>query len=113
MERALRSLDFGIPFATHLRRKRKLFRMIGSMSEQILTALILAAGMGRRLAQECVESPKGFLTLGEKSIVEESFDKLVAVGIERVVTTRRCFSAISRDESALPITPGHSLRRSP
>ena len=39
-------------------------------------------------------------------------DKLVAVGIQRVVTTRRCFSNVSRDELALPITPGHSLRRS-
>ena len=49
------------------------------------TAVILAAGLGTRIAGEHNESPKGFLVVGEKAIVEESVDKLVAAGIERVV----------------------------
>ena len=49
------------------------------------TAVILAAGLGTRIAGEHSESPKGFLVAGEKAIIEESVDKLVAAGIERVV----------------------------
>jgi len=58
---------------------------MGSMHENVVTAVILAAGMGRRLADEYADSPKGFLALGGKSIVEELIDKLVVVGIQRVV----------------------------
>jgi choline kinase len=52
---------------------------------ELRTALILAAGMGARLAGQHTESPKGFLVMDDKAIVEESIDKLVAVGIERVL----------------------------
>jgi len=41
--------------------------------------------MGTRLGELGTEVPKGFLKLGEKPIVEESIDKLVAVGVNRVV----------------------------
>lgn len=46
------------------------------------TACILAAGMGGRLQ---LDHPKGFLTLGERPIVEESLIKLFDCGVERVV----------------------------
>ena len=55
------------------------------MSGPIRSAVILAAGMGTRLASQHSESPKGFLEIGSKPIVEESVDKLIEVGIERVV----------------------------
>ena len=53
---------------------------------EVRTAVILAAGMGTRLANQHDESPKGFLRVSEDApIIEESVDKLVAAGIERVV----------------------------
>ena len=51
----------------------------------IQTAVILAAGMGTRLGKLGTEIPKGFLKLGDKPIIEESIDKLVAIGVKRVV----------------------------
>ena len=51
----------------------------------ITTAVILAAGRGTRLAAHVQDYPKGFLRLGEKPIVEESIDRLVAAGIEDVI----------------------------
>jgi choline kinase len=55
------------------------------VSAPIRTAVILAAGMGTRLAGQHSESPKGFLEIDAKPIVETSVDKLVAAGIERIV----------------------------
>lgn len=49
------------------------------------TAVILAAGRGTRLAGEVSDRPKGFLTLGERPIVEESVGRLAAAGIRDVV----------------------------
>ena len=57
----------------------------GSRAHELRTAVILAAGMGTRLAGQHADSPKGFLVVDEKAIVEESVDKLVAAGIERIV----------------------------
>lgn len=51
----------------------------------VRTAIILAAGMGIRLGARGELMPKGCLRLGEKSIVEESLLRLLAVGIERIV----------------------------
>lgn len=51
----------------------------------IHTAVILAAGMGTRLKALGREAPKGFLRLGEKPIIEESVDKLIAAGIDNIV----------------------------
>jgi choline kinase len=55
------------------------------VGESIDTAVILAAGMGRRLGEAGTSCPKGFLRLGERPIVEESVLRLRACGIERVV----------------------------
>jgi len=51
----------------------------------IRTAIILAAGMGLRLEERGKLMPKGCMCLGEKSIVEESILRLLAIGIERIV----------------------------
>ncbi|MSR62057.1 MAG: phosphocholine cytidylyltransferase family protein [Planctomycetes bacterium] len=48
-------------------------------------AMILGAGMGVRLKELGQHTPKGFLRLGARPIVEEALERLAAVGIERVV----------------------------
>lgn len=52
---------------------------------RVRQALILAAGMGVRLREIGQATPKGFLRLGQRPIVEESLERLSAEGIERVV----------------------------
>jgi len=54
-------------------------------SAKISSAVILAAGMGTRLRGEVEDVPKGFLRLGQRPIIEESIDRLVAAGIREVV----------------------------
>ncbi|MCC7259055.1 MAG: phosphocholine cytidylyltransferase family protein [Gammaproteobacteria bacterium] len=49
------------------------------------TAVILAAGQGKRLREVVEGYPKGFLALGARPIVEESLLRLLAQGIEEVV----------------------------
>jgi choline kinase len=49
------------------------------------TAVILAAGMGTRLRDELEHCPKGFLRLGEHSIIEESISTLTAAGVNDIV----------------------------
>ena len=58
---------------------------LNSHVDAIRTAIILAAGMGVRLKERSKLTPKGCIRLGEKSIVEESLLRLLAVGIERIV----------------------------
>jgi len=52
---------------------------------RIKTAVILAAGMGTRLKELGQLQPKGFLKLGEKTIIEESINRLSQSGIERII----------------------------
>ena len=47
-------------------------------------AVILAAGLGSRLSDENDGKPKGLLQLGKQSIIEESIDKLIKSGIEKI-----------------------------
>jgi 2-aminoethylphosphonate-pyruvate transaminase len=49
------------------------------------TAVILAAGLGTRLAGEVTDRPKGLLRIGDRPIVEESIANLRSNGIEDVV----------------------------
>ncbi len=49
------------------------------------TAIILAAGLGSRLNEVGKLAPKALLCLGERSIIEESIQRLLAVSIERIV----------------------------
>jgi 2-aminoethylphosphonate-pyruvate transaminase len=55
------------------------------MAGAVRSAIILAAGMGSRLAARGTQTPKGLLRFGELPIVEESLLKLAAAGIEQVV----------------------------
>lgn len=48
-------------------------------------AVLLAAGVGRRLGERGRDRPKGFLRLGARPIVEESLERLRSAGVERVV----------------------------
>ncbi len=55
------------------------------------TAVILAAGRGTRLAGHVGDYPKGFLTLGEFPIIEESIARLEQAGITDVlIVTGHC-----------------------
>jgi 2-aminoethylphosphonate-pyruvate transaminase len=55
------------------------------VAEPLGTALILAAGVGRRLGARGVPQPKGFLEIGGRPIIARSLDCLRDAGIERVV----------------------------
>lgn len=52
---------------------------------KIETAVILAAGMGTRLNELGRSQPKGFLKLGELTIIEESINRLIRSGIQRII----------------------------
>jgi choline kinase len=54
-------------------------------TNEICTAVILAAGMGVRLQEVGKRIPKGCMRLGDKSIVEESVLRLLSQGIERII----------------------------
>jgi choline kinase len=56
-----------------------------SSSSRLRSAIILAAGLGSRLNEAGKFAPKGLLRLGAKPIIEESIQRLLAVGIERIV----------------------------
>ncbi|MBK8762904.1 MAG: phosphocholine cytidylyltransferase family protein [Sulfuritalea sp.] len=51
----------------------------------IREAVILAAGLGRRLGDLAGSRPKGFLDIGGVSLIERSIGKLYSIGIERIV----------------------------
>lgn len=51
----------------------------------VRTAVILAAGLGTRLAGEITDRPKGLLRIGQRPIVEESIENLREAGIDDIV----------------------------
>jgi 2-aminoethylphosphonate-pyruvate transaminase len=51
----------------------------------IASAVILAAGQGKRLREAVQDHPKGFLRLGSRPIIEESVQRLAAAGIHDVL----------------------------
>jgi len=51
----------------------------------IKTAVILAAGKGTRLGDRALEMPKGFLKIGEETLIERSFRLLKKNGIENII----------------------------
>ncbi|OAD22430.1 nucleotidyl transferase/aminotransferase, partial [Candidatus Thiomargarita nelsonii] len=55
------------------------------MANPVTTAVILAAGLGSRLKALGTDKPKGFLKLGEKSIIEESIEHLHNSGICNII----------------------------
>ncbi len=55
------------------------------MSEQIKTAVILAAGMGNRLGKHNNNQPKGLLRIGTLPIIHDSINKLRRAKVENIV----------------------------
>ncbi len=51
----------------------------------IKTAAILAAGRGTRIKKKTDGKPKGFLSVCNESIIEQSIHKLICCGIERII----------------------------
>lgn len=51
----------------------------------IKTAMILAAGEGRRMRPLTLSTPKPLLKVGDKSLIEHHIHKLVAAGVTRIV----------------------------
>jgi 2-aminoethylphosphonate-pyruvate transaminase len=51
----------------------------------IITAVILAAGLGSRLKHHTQDKPKGFLVLDKLPIIEESIQKLISAGISKIL----------------------------
>jgi len=47
----------------------------------IKVAVILAAGLGRRLKEKTALKPKGFLEIESISLIQRSIDKLLSSGI--------------------------------
>jgi choline kinase len=58
---------------------------VAGATAEVREAVILAAGRGIRLAEIGRQIPKGFITLGEKPIIEESIERLRQAGIARIV----------------------------
>ncbi|AMP97400.1 Nucleotidyl transferase [Pedobacter cryoconitis] len=54
------------------------------MTTKIETAVVLAAGAGIRI-REFFDVPKGFIKINDRPIIEISVEKLIAVGINRIV----------------------------
>lgn len=52
---------------------------------KIKTAVIVAAGMGKRLGSRANGRPKGFLVIDKKPIIEHSIAKLLEMGIDKIV----------------------------
>ncbi len=48
-------------------------------------AVILAAGKGQRLGHLTMGVPKGFISLGEETIIEESIEKILLLGIKEIL----------------------------
>jgi dTDP-glucose pyrophosphorylase len=49
-----------------------------------MKAVVLAAGLGKRLATITVEKPKVLVKIGEKSLIEHNLDKLRGLGINQI-----------------------------
>jgi len=49
-----------------------------------MKAVVLAAGIGKRLATVTVEKPKVLVKIGEKTLIERNLDKLKGLGIKQI-----------------------------
>jgi dTDP-glucose pyrophosphorylase len=49
-----------------------------------MKAVVLAAGLGKRLATVSVEKPKVLVKIGEKTLIERNLDKLRKLGISQI-----------------------------
>jgi 2-aminoethylphosphonate-pyruvate transaminase len=48
-------------------------------------AVILAGGLGSRLKDRTVDMPKGFVSIGGKTLIQQSVSKLLQAGIEKIL----------------------------
>lgn len=55
------------------------------MTETVKTAVIMAAGLGTRFGDMTETIPKGFIKVGELSMVERSIQTLIDCGFERII----------------------------
>ncbi len=55
------------------------------MTEFSSTAIVLAAGLGSRMHPLTLNTPKSLLKIGGRTLLDQALDKLVAVGVKRVV----------------------------
>ena len=55
------------------------------MNQTITKVVILAAGMGSRLKEMGENMPKGFIRLGESSIIEHSLRALISLGVQEIM----------------------------
>ena len=55
------------------------------MPSNIEKAVILSAGMGKRLGIFSPDHPKGFIQFGQRPIVEESIEKLLSFNIKEII----------------------------
>ena len=55
------------------------------MSNQVTTAIIMAAGMGTRFGHKTDDMPKGFIEVGGVPMVERSVQTLIDCGITRII----------------------------
>lgn len=75
------------------------------------TAMILAAGRGSRLAPLTDTTPKPLLSVGGTAILDRILDKLVAVGVERVVVNAHHLADRIEDHLAARATPSITVLR--
>ena len=52
---------------------------------KVKNAVVLAAGMGRRLLPLTLDIPKPLIRIGEKTLLDHSLDSLVEAGVERII----------------------------
>ncbi|MDD3289148.1 MAG: nucleotidyltransferase family protein [Alphaproteobacteria bacterium] len=69
------------------------------MSEISSTAMVLAAGYGMRMRPLTLETPKPLLKIGSRTMLDIAIDRLVEVGISRVVVN--CFYLAEQIEAHL------------
>ena len=50
----------------------------------VSVAIILAAGFGSRMGKSTIEIPKGFLEVGNKSLISRSVESLLRNGINKI-----------------------------
>ena len=55
------------------------------MNPSVTTGVILAAGLGSRLADRTKEKPKGFIEVEGKSLIERSISNLLRAGIQKII----------------------------
>jgi MurNAc alpha-1-phosphate uridylyltransferase len=92
---------------------------------RIVTAMVLAAGLGTRMRPLTLTRPKCLVTVGGRTLMDHMLDRLVAAGVERVVVnvhahadmleahlaSRKDVEILISDERALLMDTGGGVRK--